>query len=248
MHVEVDIINNVGVLRLNRPRVNSLNHDFLQEIVESLCFMESQELIKVVVILSKQPFGFSSGLDLSNFFDRNCPERLADHVYKAVTQVYQINSRILSSEKTFIAALSGPVIGSAASIALACDLRIAARNTWFWLPDPQYGGLLADGGIDLLVKLVGVSRASMLVLTSDRINAEQADKWGLLYGITSVEELEKEALSVADRLSNYSQLTLSMSKKILNSDILGPFQEEKLREVVNSDQPFMRLQSFIRNQ
>lgn len=248
MYTEIEILGAIGVLGLNRPRTNSLNHAFLQEIYEKICYLDSLYSINVVIVKSLQPFGFSSGLDLGSFFIEESLELSADNIYRGVSIVYKINEKILSSKKIFIAALRGPVIGSSLSIAISCDFRVASQNTWFWLPDPQYGGLLADGGIELLQKLIGTSRAAMILLSNDRIDVELAREWGLFYKVTSEEDFEKTVLSLARRLSNFSELTLGLNKKILNKESIGYFKKEELKEIVNSQSTYTRLGSYFKKE
>ncbi len=242
MHIKIEVLDDIAVISLNRPRTNSMNRAFLEELQQRLYTVERIENIRVVIIKSLQPFGFSSGMDLGSFFCEESTEAFADNVYRAVEIVYKINRQILSSERIFICALSGPVIGSAASIAFSCDLRIAASNTWLWLPDPQYGGLLADGGIELLVRLVGASEAAALLLTNGRMNAQKAESCGLLYKTTEVKELDGTVMDVARRIAGYSSCSLGLSKKIINKDAVGSFRSEELKKVLSSGEAYERLQ------
>jgi len=246
MYIDVKIEENVCFFYLNKPGTNSLDQKFLDELYDKVCWASEQDTVKVVVLTSKLPFGFSSGLDLGSFMDDR-QAVFAEKVYNAVYKSFQIAKAITQSPKIFIAALSGPVIGSAASIAFSCDFRIAAPGTWFWLPDVQYGGLLADGGIELLTKLVGNSRSFMLGLTNDRMNLDAADKWGLIYKAVDLKELDETTFSIAKRLYGYSFRTLSSHKKIINEGLLTDFREEQLNEILASEDTYKKLQSYMRN-
>ena len=245
MYIDVKTQDDVYLLCLNKPGTNSLDQALLGELFDKVCWASEQDTVKVVVLTSKLPFGFSSGLDIGSFMDER-QTVFAEKVYNAVYKSFQIVKAITQSPKIFIAALSGPVIGSAASIAFSCDFRIASLGTWFWLPDAQYGGILVDGGIELLVKLTGNSRAYMLGLTNDRIDLDEADKWGLIYKIIEHSKLEETAFSLATRLSGLSFNTLSSHKIIINERLLSDFREDQLKKTLALDDTYHRLQTSMK--
>lgn len=246
MYIDVTMREDVCLIYLNRPDTNSLNQELLDELYDKVCWASGHKNIKVVILASKLSFGFSSGLDLRSLMDVQ-QFIFAEKVYNTVYTSFQIAKVIVQSSKIFIAPIAGPIIGSAASIVFSCDFRIAAPGAWFWLPDTQYGGLLADGGIELLAKLAGNSRAFMLGLTNDRINLDKADKWGLIYKIVDRNELDEASFSVAKRLCGLSFRTLSLHKKIINEGVLNDFREEQLKEILDSEDTYKKLKSYMRN-
>jgi len=227
---------------MNRPGTNSLNQDLHDELYETLRRTEEQNDIKTVVLTSRLPFGFSSGLDLGSF--KGDHPVFAEKVYNAVHRSFQTVKIIARSQKIFIAALAGPVIGSAASIAFSCDFRIAAPGTWFWLPDPQYGGFLADGGIELLTGLAGNSRSLRLALMNEHIDLDEADAWGLICKIAERRKLEDTALAAADRLCGLSFQTLGLHKKIINENTVGRFRGEELKTLLRSEETYEKFRSY----
>lgn len=234
----------VCILSLNRPGTNSLHQDLLDELYAAVTEISRDEAVKVVILTSNLPFGFSSGLDLGSF--QGTHAAFAENIYKAVYKAFQIVQSITASPKIYIAALAGPAIGSGASIALACDLRIAAVGTWFWLPDPQYGGLLGDGGLERLAQITGTGRAAILALTNERINLDTADKWGLIYKTAPREKLMETARTAAARLCGLSGKTLGYHKKILNQTMPLRFPGEALQKVLHSPETYLRVQSYIK--
>jgi len=245
MFIDIKLHKDVCFLYLNKAGTNSLDQNLLDELYTKVCWASEHSHIKTVILASSLPFGFSSGLDLSNLIDAQ-QTIFAKNIYNAVYKSYKIVELILQSPKIFIAALSGPVIGSAASIAFSCDFRIAAKGTWFWLPDVLYGGLLADGGVNLLERLLGNSRAFMFALTNDRINLDDADKWGLIYKTVQRSQLDETALTVAKRLCGLSFKTLSSHKEIINESTLSSFRKEQLTEILTLEETHKRLQSYIK--
>ena len=244
MYIDTDFREDVCYIYLTRQKTNSLNQELLDGLYDKVCCASEHQDVRVVILASKLPFGFSSGLDLGSFMDEQ-QSIFAEKVYNVVYKSFQIVKSILQSPKIFIAALAGSVIGSAASIAFSCDFRIAAPGTWFWLPDAQYGGLLADGGIELLTRLTGNSRAYMLGLTNDRINLDEAERWGLIYKTVERRKLNETAFTTAKRLCGYSFQTLSSHKKIINEGLLNDFREAQLKEILSSKDSYQKLQSYM---
>ncbi|MFZ5351474.1 MAG: enoyl-CoA hydratase/isomerase family protein [Bacillota bacterium] len=241
MYTCTEVNGAIGILGLNRPRTNSLNFEFLNEIYHNLSKLDEQESIKSIILRSELDFGFSSGLDLSSFYTNQRVNSMAENIYQAVRIVYKINKKILLSDKLYIAVLKGPVIGSAASIAFSCDLRIACKSTWFWLPDVQFGGVMAEGGIEVLNKLVGKSRAAMLLYTNERINLDKAQEWGLIYKTEAVSKIDESAFLIAERQSKYSSNSISMTKRILNRNMLKSFDDKELRKILFSEDTRQRM-------
>lgn len=247
MYVEFESEGAVGVLKLNRSRTNSLDPAFLTEISDILTQLETLSELQCVIMTSELKFGFSSGLDLGALFTTDDSQQTAHNIAQAVGQVYQISQQIIRSPKIFIAALTGPVIGSALSMALSCDLCIATSNTWFWVPEPQYGGLAADGIIETLNQKIGAARAAMLLLTNERFDAKTAGEWGVLYQIVDHSQLNETARALARRLAKYSGLTMAATKELINVGMTGPFEQDKLRQLLRTDESYRRLMPFMAN-
>ena len=123
---------------------------------------------------------------------------------------------------------------SAITIIVSCDLRIAADNTWLWSPDPRYRGLLAEGGVEIMRQRVGASRAAMLNLTNERINAITANEWGLFYRLVSKDKLKNNTLELAEKISKYAFDSLKLTKKMLNKTLNHKFDGAMLKDFLKS--------------
>lgn len=245
MFVHTEVKNGIGFLSLNRQGTNSLNIDFLNQLYESFSELESSGQVKVLVFKSMVNFGFSSGLDLGDFYVRSSSQITIENIQKAVLLMYKISQRILNSPIICVAALYGGVIGSAITLAVSCDFRIAANNTWLWSPDPQYGGLLADGGVEITQALVGTSRAAMLHLSNERVNVNNANDWGLFYKIVNRDMLDEDTLLFATKLLKCSDISLGLSKKLLNKNLKIECPERLLSGIFNSHEVINRLGSYV---
>src|SRR5438046_6624247 len=141
------------------------------------------------------------------------------------TPAFRANTRLLTSlfndlealEKPLIAAINGTCVGGGLELALACDLRIAARSARFGLPENNLGLIPGIGGCSRLVKLVGFGRAKELVLTGEIITADEAHRLGLLSRVVDDTALASEARALASRLAAKAPQALGLAKRVIHS-------------------------------
>ncbi len=224
---------------------NALSRASLREMLQRLRRLERSSEVRVIVLASRQSAVFSSGLALRELTARG---RLAaaGSVISAVWLVRRVVDRLLRSPKITVSVLRGGVIGSAVSIALACDWVFADTSAWFWLPDPVYGGLLADGGLDLLNQRAGWSAAQRMCLSSDRIGARQAMEMGLIHSVEEPEQLEHAVQRQAEKLCRLSDRTLRETKRLLGRGVLNHFPLLPLLRTVCSKEMYRRTRAALR--
>jgi len=124
--------------------------------------------------------------------------------------------KIINLYKPVIAAVNGNALAGGLELALACDMRIAAENAVFGLPEIGLGIIPGGGGTQLLQCLIGDTRAREMVLTARRIDASTAERWGLINRVVPVAELMREAMDLALKIKNFSPIALKNAKKSLN--------------------------------
>lgn len=227
------------VLTMNEPPANALSECFLREFYQTVKKVE-KEAVSVVIIDSSIANTFSSGLALGSLVSRSVMKTRFS-VYRSVWLVYHLATFIARSDKIYIACMNGAVVGSAVTLALACDMRIGTERTWFWIPDPQYGGLLADGGIDFIKKACNIDAARRLCLTNDRIMSKEALSLGVLNRTESPEQVLGYCERLAKKLSQYSYCTLKETKHIINQWQRPKFHGIRLLRVVCSKEMMIRL-------
>lgn len=211
----------VETLYLDRGPGNPLDHAGLRALLADLRRLENSCEVRVIVLASRNRSVFSSGLALRSLTAHG-RLRTAWSVVSAVLLVRRVVGHILRSSKMIFAIVRGGVIGSAVSIALACDRVLADSSAWFWLPDPVYGGLLADGGLDLLRERIGLTRAQEICLPAGRISSVQALEMGLIHCLEKPKNLDSVAFEDAQRLCRLSEQTLRQTKRLLGRRILTP--------------------------
>ena len=169
----------VATLTLNNPsKFNAFNFAMARALHAAFDRAESDEKVRAVVITGAGR-GFSSGLDLSTP-DLGQGVDLGGILKEEYTPLIL---QLISSSKVTIAALNGPAVGAGASIALACDIVVAARSAYVQQGFVRIGLIPDVGGTWLLPRIVGSRRALALALTGDRVSAEEAQAMGMIYRV-----------------------------------------------------------------
>jgi 2-(1,2-epoxy-1,2-dihydrophenyl)acetyl-CoA isomerase len=207
-------------LAFNRPeKVNALNLEIVDELIAALRAAEHDRHIGCIV-LSGEGRGFCSGQDLDVFRDRYRSGEaidIAGHLRRTYNVVTLLLRRI---EKPVIAAVNGVAAGVGLSLALACDLRIAAEDATFTVGFGRIG-LVPDGGGSLLLPLtVGLGKALELAYLSERIDAREAHRIGLVQRVVEASALHSEAYALADRLLMMPASALALTKRAFNRALL----------------------------
>ncbi len=231
------------VLELERAPSNALSYELLKALYRELLQAEKDIQKSCIVIQSKFDNCFSSGLDLGNMPMGKYGQKL--YIFQLVCMMHRIVRFITCSPKIYISSLKGAVIGSAVSLALACDFCFAAPDVWFWLPDPFYGGLLAEGGIDLICKYAGVSAARKWCLTNRRIMVKEARDMQMVSEVVEKGDLSAAVQRFSRKLASYSSITLQETKKMLNKELCGPLPLLRLCKVIWSKEMEERITQVL---
>lgn len=245
MSVHFTVEQGIGRISMESPPTNSMNAEFLDRLSDAVRYADACDGIHAVMISSETHAGFSSGLDLGGVFSENDREQTAQNIVRLVHRVYEIIRRIVYSEKIYVTAVAGAAIGCGASLAVCGDICFADTSAWLWYPDVQYGGLLADGGAEILKNAAGSARARQMLLTNDRISSAEARDFGLFYRVVEEKRLLDAAFAFCRRISGYSGRTLAETKRICNSGALGGFQRDRLFSVARSEDTYKILSGYI---
>jgi 2-(1,2-epoxy-1,2-dihydrophenyl)acetyl-CoA isomerase len=210
----------VGRLTLNRPRtLNAWTAQFGSELLQVLSGEAADESVRAVLITGAGR-GFSSGADLKAGFDP--AEDGAPDIRKELHEVYHpAIAAVRRLPKPVVAAVNGPAVGIGCSLAIACDLVLAAESSYFGLAFVNIG-LMPDGGSTAFVPpAVGKARAFQMALLGERIPAAQALEWGLVNWVYPDDKLLDEADALVARLAAGPTRSYASSKQALNQFIYG---------------------------
>jgi 2-(1,2-epoxy-1,2-dihydrophenyl)acetyl-CoA isomerase len=198
-------------VELNRPEtMNAWNADLGHQLRDTVQAAAADPAVRAVLITGAGR-GFSSGADLREDRDRE-----AD-VYSRLTDVYHpIITGIRRMPKPVVAAVNGPAAGIGLSLALACDLVVAAESAFFQLAFVNIG-LVPDGGSSLFVpSRVGFTRAAEMAMLGERLGARAALDWGLINRVWPDEEFRAQTRALLDRLASGATRSYAGTKRQLN--------------------------------
>ena len=190
----------VVTLRLNRPaKLNALNPEMCRALVHGLLRAADDKSVRAVV-LTGAGRGFCSGGDI-NYIHEARTRRSVREFEALLSAGKEICLAIASMPKLVIAAVNGPAAGGGMSLALACDLRIASDQGMFKQAFAQLGLYPDLGATFFLPRLVGMSRASELFYTSERLSADEARRIGIVYQVFPHEKFDEETRNFAQQLA-----------------------------------------------
>jgi len=216
--IELSVMESIARLRFNRPDVfNALSPNLLEELIDR-CGELAQDDSTKVVLLEGSGKHFCAGADLPQFMKRmeSDPRGTADlgrRAAEALATIPQIT----------IATIKGYCIGGALVLSAACDLRIAADNSRFSIPELDAGIPLSWGGMAHVVRLVGESLASDLVLTCRPFDAADALRAGFISRIIAANDFDKEVTALAESVAAKPRIVLRQTKRKLTDIRAGTF-------------------------
>ena len=221
--------NGVGYLTFNRPKaLNSFNVDMHREVAEVLNLWTKNPDVRCVVI-SGEGRGFCAGQDLGDrVVDPNA--EAPDLGYSIETYYNPLIKTIVNMPKPVICAVNGVAAGAGANIALACDLVIAAKSANFVQAFCRLGLVPDSAGTWFLPRAVGHARAMGLTLLGDKLPAETAKEWGMIWDVVEDAELKTKVTEMAERLAKQPTFGLSLIKKAIHQSSNNTFDEQVLLE------------------
>ncbi|BBQ49264.1 2-(1,2-epoxy-1,2-dihydrophenyl)acetyl-CoA isomerase PaaG [Acinetobacter pittii] len=221
--------NGVGYLTFNRPKaLNSFNVDMHREVAEVLNLWTKNPDVRCVVI-SGEGRGFCAGQDLGDrVVDPNA--EAPDLGYSIETYYNPLIKTIVNMPKPVICVVNGVAAGAGANIALACDLVIAAKSANFVQAFCRLGLVPDSAGTWFLPRAVGHARAMGLTLLGDKLPAETAKEWGMIWDVVEDAELKTKVTELAERLAKQPTFGLSLIKKAIHQSSNNTFDEQMLLE------------------
>ncbi len=223
--IEFDINEGVATLTLNRPKaLNSFTHEMHTEVREIMQQVINDTNIRCLVITGAGR-GFCAGQDLGDravTTDGGAPD-LGESVEKNYNPLIR---SIMTLPKPVICAVNGVAAGAGSSLALACDIVLAARSASFIQVFCKIGLIPDSGGTWNLPRAVGLARAKGLALLGDRLAAETAEEWGLIWKCIDDDSLREEAQKMARYFATQPTRALGRIKKLLNESSTNTLFEQ----------------------
>ncbi len=200
----------VGLIRLNRPEaLNALNETMMSELGRALDALEAETNIGCLVITGSER-AFAAGADIKEMHQK---------VFPATYREDFIGNwdRITRTRKPVIAAVSGYALGGGCELAMMCDFILAAPTAKFGQPEITLGIIPGAGGTQRLTHLVGKSKAMEMCLTGRNMDAEEAERAGMVSRIVGSGDLVEEAVRTAEKIADMSMPAVMMAKESVNN-------------------------------
>jgi 2-(1,2-epoxy-1,2-dihydrophenyl)acetyl-CoA isomerase len=222
MEILINHSNGVCELRLNRPSVfNSFNKDMAMQLQQALDACDLNDAVRAIVITGEGK-AFCAGQDLAEAMDPDGPELQAivrDH-YNPIIE------RIRAIEKPIIAAVNGVAAGAGANIALACDIAIAKKSASFIQAFSKIGLIPDSGGTFFLPRIIGMQKAMALMMTGDKVTADQAVELNMIYKSVDDDDFESEVKQFAETIAKMPTRGLGLTKKAINASYSNTLTEQ----------------------
>ncbi len=211
-HVLFEIIDGVAKITLNRPDVfNSFNIPMGKLLQDHLDECASNPTIRAVYLTGIGK-AFCAGQDLQEAIDPEGPgiKNIVERTYNPIIQ------KLRNLEKPVVAAINGVAAGAGANICFACDITIASEKASFIQAFSKIGLVPDSAGTYTLPRLIGMQKASALMMLGDKVSATEAERMGMIYKVVPVESFEETAWKTALKLAKMPTKGLSLTKKLLN--------------------------------
>ena len=214
----------VGIVTLNRPKqLNALNDALMDALGDALLRLDADEGVGAIV-LAGGPKAFAAGADIAAMADWDYME-VSQREF--ITRNWELIRRV---RKPVIAAVAGFAMGGGCELALACDIVVAAESARFALPEIKLAMLPGAGGTQRLPRAVGKAKAMDMCLSARQLDAEEADRYGLVSRVVPGDRLMEETLALADAIAGYSLPALMTIKESVNRAYEGSLSEGILFE------------------
>ena len=209
-NIEVERRGAVGLITLNRPQaLNALSEDLMTELGDALNYLERDADIGAIVITGSGK-AFAAGADIKEMKDQDFMDA---YLGDFITSNWE---RTSSCRKPVIAAVAGYALGGGCELAMMCDFILAADTAKFGQPEITIGTIPGVGGTQRLTRFVGKSKAMEMVLTGRMMDAEEAERSGLVSRVVPADRLVDEAVDTAERIAELSRPAVMMAKEMVN--------------------------------
>jgi cyclohex-1-ene-1-carboxyl-CoA hydratase len=208
--VLVERIGRVGLITLNRPKqLNALNDALMDALGDALLDLDADTGVGAIVITGG-PRAFAAGADIAAMADWTYSDVFGSDF---ITRNWETIRRV---RKPVIAAVAGVAMGGGCELALSCDIVIAAQSARFALPEIKLALLPGAGGTQRLPRAIGKAKAMDMCLSARTLDADEADRYGLVSRVVPDERLHDEAVALATRIAAYSLPALMAIKESVN--------------------------------
>lgn len=206
----LNIDENIAIITLNRPdALNALNGELMDELGACLRALEADNNIGATIITGSAK-AFAAGADIKEMADKSFADVYSEDF---ITRNWET---INTCRKPVIAAVAGFALGGGCELAMMCDLIIAADNAKFGQPEIKLGVIPGSGGTQRLTLAIGKAKAMDMVLTGRMMDAEEAERSGLVARVVAADNLMETTIQIAKTIAGYGRLSVMAAKESVN--------------------------------
>lgn len=199
----------IALVRLNRPKVlNALSTDLMNELVDCMLELDQNPNVRVIILTGNER-AFAAGADIAQMVTASPIDQINDNRFRTWEMLRLIT-------KPIIAAVNGFALGGGCELAMSCDLIIAGDDAKFSQPEIKIGTIPGASGTQRLTRAIGKSKAMMMVLTGDMIDAETACDWGLVAKVVPAPTLLQETFELAKTIADRAPVAVRLAKEAVN--------------------------------
>ena len=222
--INVEVQDHVCLIKLNRPEaLNALNSELLTELCAALEEADASDKVRCIILTGSEK-AFAAGADIKEMSEMSFVDVFTNNLFA------DTNDRIAAIRKPIIAAVAGYALGGGCEVAMMCDFIIAADTAKFGQPEINLGVIAGMGGSQRLTRFVGNSKSMDMNLTGRFMNAEEAERAGLVSRVVPAKKLLDEATAAAQKIAEKSLLTAMAAKEAVNRSYELPLSEGMLFE------------------
>lgn len=209
LHYPYQKNNHIAMVQLNRPKVlNALSTDLMKELAECMISLDKNPDVRVIILTGNER-AFAAGADIAQMVTASPIDQINDNRFMWWEMMKLVT-------KPIIAAVDGYALGGGCELAMSCDFIIASGDAKFSQPEIKIGTIPGAGGTQRLTRAIGKSKAMMMVLTGEMIDANTAYDWGLVAKVVPSHTLLQETFEVAKTISDRAPVAVKLAKEAVN--------------------------------
>ncbi|MEN3047760.1 MAG: enoyl-CoA hydratase-related protein [Candidatus Caldarchaeales archaeon] len=216
----------LGWIVLNRPhRLNAITPTMIEELDRAIDELTEDKQVRVILIAGEGGRAFSAGADIAGFMELMSLENKVHAASKFSWKLSEVLLKVERCPKPVIAAIDGYALGGGMEIALACDFRIASERSEVGQPEIRLGLIPGAGGTQRLARLIGPSRAKLVIYFGERLRAREAEALGMVDKVFPTEKFMDSVREFALKLAEMPPIGLEYAKKAINAALDVPIEE-----------------------
>ncbi|HLS09148.1 enoyl-CoA hydratase/isomerase family protein [Lentibacillus sp.] len=243
----------IAWITVDNPPANTIGEELMQELEAAADTLAADDSVRVVVIASNHEKIFLAGADLKGMIQNSGDHQDEENmIAKQSARMQACFHRFATMPKPVIAAINGHALGGGCELTMACDFRIMGKGR-IGLSELSLGLIPGAGGTQRMTHLLGRAKATELIMTAKQIEAEEAEKIGLVNKAVDPENLEAETTTFAERLAEGAVHAMGLAKRAINA-ANGPLKEgleveaNAFSETFLTDEPSIGLAAFFQKE